>query len=71
MPKQLLKLMNKKCFDPEFENTFLWGFQPDKAQVNLATGYKTFSSSQPGPEVIIFFSMLNSAEHEIYPAHTC
>ena len=26
--------------------------------------------NQPGPEVIIFF-MLNSAEHEIYPAHKC
>ena len=24
-----------------------------------------------GPEVIKLFSMLNSAEHEIYPAHKC
>ena len=26
---------------------------------------------QPGPEVIKLFFMLNSAEHEILPAHKC
>ena len=25
----------------------------------------------PGPEVIKLFFMLNSYEHEIYPAHKC
>ena len=29
-----------------------------------------FKSSGPSPEVIKLF-MLNSAEHEIYPAHKC
>ena len=29
------------------------------------------ASGQPGPEVIKLFSMLNSAEQEIYPAHKC
>ena len=26
---------------------------------------------QPGPEVIKLFFMLNSTEHEIFPAHKC
>ena len=30
-----------------------------------------FKSIKPGPEVINIFFMLNSAEHEICPAHTC
>ena len=26
---------------------------------------------RPGPEVIYFFFMLTSSEHEIFPAHKC
>ena len=26
---------------------------------------------KPGPKVIKLFSMLNSAEHELYPGHKC
>ena len=29
------------------------------------------ATSRPSPEVIKLFIMLNSAEHEIYPAHKC
>ena len=28
-------------------------------------------SEDPGPKVIKLFDMLNSSEHEIYPAHKC
>ena len=28
-------------------------------------------SDMPGPEVIKLFFMLNSGEHEIFPAHKC
>ena len=33
---------------------------------------KSFITSRSGPEVIkLFFQKLNSAKHEIYPAHKC
>ena len=31
----------------------------------------SFIVARPGPEGLNFFSMLKSAEHEIYPAHEC
>ena len=31
----------------------------------------TFERKKRGPEVIKLFFILNSAEHEIYPAHKC
>ena len=33
--------------------------------------FKLSISERSGPEVIKLFSMLNSAEHEIYPTHKC
>ena len=39
--------------------------------VLLVTEILHQDGNTPGPEVIKLFSMLNSAEHEIYPAHKC
>ena len=38
---------------------------------NSLTSNQSSQKSTPGPEVIIFFFMLNSVEHGICPAHKC
>ena len=68
-PEKNGKKLKKNKKVKEWKQSGKVRYKPDNNRNALYSRICPFS--QPGPEVIKLFFMLNSVEHEIYPVHIC